>query len=94
MKFLGNSLHVANSGKLIVKSSIMPFSGAGVFDSNKKKIGKVNNVFGPTKDPYVSINLFKSTDIEALKKNSGEKIFVSKTNKKRSNKRGRRQRKK
>jgi len=94
MKFLGNSLHVANSGKLIVKSSEMPFSGASVYNSNKKKIGKINNVFGPTKDPYISINLFKSIDIDTLKKNCGEKIFVSKNNKRRPNKRGKRLRKK
>lgn len=94
MKFLGNSLHIANSGKLIVKSSVMPFSGASVYTGDKKKIGKINNVFGPTKDPYISINLFKSTDVEKLKKNCGEKIFMSKSNKKKSKKRGKRLRKK
>lgn len=94
MKFLGNSLHVANSGKLIVKSSIVPFSGAFIFNSNQKKIGKVNTVFGPTKSPYVSVNLFKSSNIDEIEKNHGEKIFVSTNNKKKSNKKGRRLRKK
>ena len=88
MKFLGNSLHIANSGKLIVRSSQVPTSGAFVFNSKKKKIGKINNVFGPTKNPYISVNLFKSSNREDIKGNYGEKIFTSPNNKKRSNYRG------
>ncbi|MCC7553538.1 MAG: Gar1/Naf1 family protein [Methanobacteriaceae archaeon] len=93
MKFLGNSLHIANSGKLIVKSSFVPLSGAFVFNSKKKKIGKINNVFGPTRNPYISINIFKSSNYDEIKRNYGEKIFVSKTNKK-SKKRGNKPRRK
>ena len=91
MKILGKSLHVANSGKLIAKSSQTPISGALVFDNDKKKIGKVNSVFGPTKEPYVSINLFKSVNLDKIRKNQGQKLYVSKKiNNKR--KRGRRTR--
>jgi RNA-binding protein len=36
MKFLGNSLHVANSGKLIARSDKTPSPGAIVYDSKKK----------------------------------------------------------
>ena len=82
MKFLGSSLHIANSGKLIARSSNTPSPGAIVFNSNKKKIGKVNYVFGPTKKPYISIRLFKSTNLKEIEKNYGEKLFVSKTNSK------------
>ncbi|MDL2246350.1 Gar1/Naf1 family protein [Methanobrevibacter sp. OttesenSCG-928-K11] len=94
MKFLGNSLHIANSGKLIARSDETPFTGAIVYDSNKNKIGKINNIFGPTKHPYVSINLFRSSKTDEIKKNYGEKLFVSKHNKKKHNKRGRRTRQK
>lgn len=82
MKVLGNSLHIANSGKLIAKGKQTPIAGALVFDSKKKKIGKINTVFGPTRSPYISINLFKSTNKEKIMKNQGEKLFVS-TDKKR-----------
>lgn len=92
MKFLGNSLHIANSGKLIAKSSKTPISGYVVFNENRKKIGKVINYFGPTKNPYVSIRLFKSVDYEEIKKNYGEKLFVSKPNQRKSKKRRRRTR--
>ena len=78
MKFLGNSLHIANSGKLIARSSQTPSSGGIVFDSNKNKIGKVSYVFGPTKKPYISIRLFKSANRNKIEKNCGEKLFVSK----------------
>ncbi len=82
MKVLGNSLHIAQSGKLIAKGKQTPIAGAIVFNSQKKKIGKVNTVFGPTKSPYISINLFKSANKKKIIKNQGEILFVS-TSKKR-----------
>ena len=78
MKFLGSSLHIANSGKLIARSSRTPSPGAIVFNSKKNKIGKVYYVFGPTKQPYISIRLFKSANKKQIEKNYGEKLFVSK----------------
>jgi len=87
MKFLGNSLHVANSGKLIARSDKTPSPGGIVFDSKKNKIGKVSYVFGPTKKPYISIHLFKSANRDEIQKNSGEKLFVSKPKSKKHNKR-------
>lgn len=87
MKFLGNSLHVANSGKLIARSTKTPAPGGIVFDSKKNKIGKVSYVFGPTKQPYISIRLFRSADRDELQKNSGEKLFVSRPKSKKQKKR-------
>ena len=87
MKFLGNSLHVANSGKLIARSDKTPSPGAIVYDSKKNKIGKVGYVFGPTKKPYISIRLFRSANRDELMKNSGEKLLVSKPKSKKSRKR-------
>ena len=87
MKFLGNSLHIANSGKLIARSSKTPSPGGIVFDSNKNKIGKVSYVFGPTKQPYVSIRLFRLANRDCIAKNCGEKLFVSKPKSKKPKKR-------
>lgn len=87
MKFLGNSLHIANSGKLIARSTKTPSPGGIVFDSNKNKIGKVSYVFGPTKEPYVSIRLFRSANRDKIAKNCGEKLFVSKPKSKKPRKR-------
>ena len=77
MKFLGNISHLSNSGRLIARSSQSPPSGASVFDKNKKKIGKIVDVFGPTKNPYISIGIFKSINSELYKDNFGEDLFVS-----------------
>lgn len=87
MKFLGNSLHVAKSGKLIARSDKTPQTGGLVFNSRKKKIGKVNYVFGPTKRPYVSIRLFRSTNLKDVVENYGEKLYISHQTKKRRKKR-------
>ena len=87
MKFLGNSLHIANSGKLIARSPNTPSAGGIVFDSNNNKIGKVSYVFGPTKRPYISIRLFKSANLDEIRKNVGEKLFVSRPKPKKSRKR-------
>ncbi|MDO5823022.1 H/ACA ribonucleoprotein complex subunit GAR1 [Methanobrevibacter sp.] len=87
MKLLGKSLHIASSGKLIARTTKTPSPGAVVFDSNKKKIGKVNYIFGPTSMPYVSIRLFGSANKDQIEKNCGEKLFVSKPKSKKSRKR-------
>ena len=87
MKFLGNSLHIANSGKLIARSTKTPSPGGIVFDSDKNKIGKVSYVFFFFLKPYISIRLFKSANRERIAKNCGEKLFVSKPKSKKSRKR-------
>ena len=92
MKFLGNISHLANSGKLIVKTTKTPPAGAFVFTNDKQKIGKVYSIFGPVKNPYVSVNLFRSVNRRDLESRHGEKLFVStksemeKLNKKNKNK--------
>ena len=92
MKFLGNISHLANSGKLIVKTTKTPPAGAFVFTNDKQKIGKVYSIFGPVKNPYVSVNIFRSVNRRDLESRQGEKLFVStksemeKSNKKNKNK--------
>ena len=88
MKFLGNISHISNSGKLIARSSQTPPSGAFVFNKDKKKIGKILDVFGPTKNPYISIKLFRSFNFKDF---DGDELYVSHNNK---NTRGRGKRRK
>lgn len=80
MKFLGNISHLANSGKLIVKTTKTPPAGAFVFTNDKEKIGKVYSIFGPVKKPYVSVNIFRSVNRRDLESRHGEKLFVSTKN--------------
>jgi len=77
MKFLGNISHLSNSGRLIARSSQSPPSGVFVFNKDKKKIGKIVDVFGPTKEPYISIGIFKSIGVEKFRNCSGEDLFFS-----------------
>lgn len=77
MKFLGNISHLANSGKLIVKTTKTPPAGAFVFTNDKQKIGKVYSIFGPVKNPYVSVNIFRSVNRRDFESRHGEKLFVS-----------------
>ena len=77
MKFLGNISHLANSGKLIVKTTKTPPAGAFVFTNDTQKIGKVYSIFGPVKNPYVSVNIFRSVNRRDLESRHGEKLFVS-----------------
>lgn len=91
MKFLGMISHLSNSGKLIARSSQTPPLGAIVFDKDKKKIGKIGNVFGPTKEPYISIIIYHSIDSKKFENSYGKDLYFSSNNKKR---RGRKTRKK
>lgn len=93
MKFLGNISHISNSGKLIARSSETPPSGAFIFNKDKKKIGKVSGVFGPTKDPYISIKLFRSFNIKDFQDSDGDELYVSINNKKDRRRRGKRKKK-
>lgn len=93
MKFLGNISHISNSGKLIARSSETPPSGAFIFNKYKKKIGKVSDVFGPTKNPYISINLFRSFNLKDFEDSYGDELYVSINNKKNRRRRGKRKKK-
>ena len=77
MKFLGTISHISNSGKLITRSSKTPPAGAFVFDKNKKKIGKISNIFGPTKKPYISVRLFRSVNLDNFKNSESDNLYVS-----------------
>ncbi len=59
MKKLGNISHISNRGRIIVRSNQTPGFGLAVF-LKIKRIGTISDVFGPTKEPYISIKLRKN----------------------------------
>ncbi|MDR2623436.1 MAG: Gar1/Naf1 family protein [Methanobrevibacter sp.] len=77
MKFIGNVVHVAKSGKLIGRSSQSPPVGATVYNKKKSRIGKIYNVFGPTKNPYISIIL----KVKKFKYDVNDELYISKSSK-------------
>ncbi len=62
MKILGTISHISNKGNIIARSSSTPALGLTVFTDDKTRIGKVHDVFGPTKEPYITIKPFRSKD--------------------------------
>lgn len=77
MKALGNISHITNSGNLVVRSSATPPAGGLVSTKDKKKIGKIKTVFGPTKKPFIAVSVFNSVGLETFADNIGEELFVS-----------------
>ena len=76
MKKLGKISHISNKGKIIVRSDNTPGLGLPVFGKNKEKMGTVQDVFGPTKKPYITIKVY-AKNTKNLEKRVGEMLFVS-----------------
>ena len=55
MNKLGMVLHTSGSGKLILRTKIRVKAGTEVLNEEFKPIGRVFELFGPVKNPYVSI---------------------------------------
>ena len=90
MKKLGKVSHISNKGKIIVRSDNTPGFGLPVFGKDKKRIGIVQDVFGPTKTPYITVKVH-AKNTSNLENRVGETLFVSS---KPINKWGRKKRKK
>ena len=54
MRLLGRVLHMGTKGP-ILKTQITPKLGQPVFNSKKKRVGNVYELFGPVNSPYVII---------------------------------------
>jgi len=48
-------MHVSSQGKFILQSDFTPPLNALVATENKQKVGRIFDVFGPVKKPYVSV---------------------------------------
>ena len=55
MKRLGKVLHLSNNKNLVLKTKLKLKTQTVVLDSTLTPIGKIQDVFGPVADPYVSI---------------------------------------
>ena len=64
-------LHLANSGRVIVRLSKQIQEGQILCDKNNQKIGRVTELIGPIKNPFASAIPLSNN----LKKISGIKVF-------------------
>ena len=71
MQEVGEVLHIANSGRVIVRLSKEIKEGQILCDKNNQKIGRVTELIGPIKNPFASAIPLSNN----LKKISGTKVF-------------------
>ena len=64
-------MHLANSGRVIVRLSKEMQEGQILCDKNNQKIGRVTELIGPVKSPFASVVPLTNN----LKKISGIKVF-------------------
>lgn len=85
LKEIGTISHITSTNKLIVPSKKTPRLGSIIVNKQRKAIGKVSDIFGSTKKPYISIK----TSNKFKKAKPGETVYLSP---KRRNKRRMKQR--
>jgi rRNA processing protein Gar1 len=56
MKYIGKIDDIIFSGRFIVRTTFKPKLGATVVDQHKKELGKIKQVIGPVKNPYLIIS--------------------------------------
>ncbi len=76
MKKLGKISHISNRGKIIVRSDNTPGFGLAVFSEDKKRIGIIQDIFGPTKRPYITVKVH-AKNTKNIVSRVGESVFVS-----------------
>ena len=72
MQEVGEILHLANSGRVIVRLSNTVSAGQILCDEKSTKVAKVNELIGPVAKPYASA--MSLTD--NIKKFVGKKMFA------------------
>lgn len=87
---LGIISHITSTNKLIVPSNKTPRIGSLLVNSKRDSIGRINDIFGSTKKPYISIK----TSNKFKKASPGDVVYLSPQNKKRRKRNGRYSKKK
>jgi RNA-binding protein len=57
LRRIGQVIHISPSRKAVVKAEKTPRIGENVFDEEKRRIGRVFDVFGPTISPYIEVEV-------------------------------------
>ncbi len=73
LKRIGIVIQTTKSGTILVKSKFTPKEGAWAVDPSLRKVGKIIDIFGPVKAPYVAI---KPLDTKDLKNLIGKPLYL------------------
>ncbi|MEM1515562.1 MAG: Gar1/Naf1 family protein [Candidatus Bathyarchaeia archaeon] len=57
MEEIGKVLHIFCGNRAIAKVKVTPKPGSIVYDIRRKPIGRIIDIFGPIKSPYVEIEV-------------------------------------
>tara|TARA_B100000749_G_C18436250_1_gene470187 strand:+ start:1321 stop:1542 length:222 start_codon:yes stop_codon:yes gene_type:complete len=71
VKYLGIAMHIAKSGRLIIKCESETSANSFIFDKRGNKIAKIQEIFGPINSPYISA----ITLSEKAKRVIGKKVY-------------------
>lgn len=72
MNRLGTVIHISGSRKLILRTKIRVRPGIQAFDEELKPIGRIFDVFGPVRNPYVSVE----PSVDALETYVGRPLYI------------------
>ena len=78
LRGLGTVLHILDD-KLIVKGgrvNVERIINSVVITKEKRRIGKVYDIFGPVNQPYIGIKAFDGVKEEEIKRLADKEIFV------------------
>ena len=78
LRGLGTVLHIMDTNVIVRGSKIKGerIIHSVVMTEEKRKIGKVYDVFGPVNRPYVSVKAFKGVKEEELKQLANKKLVL------------------
>ena len=72
MKYLGIAMHIAKSGRLIIKCEDTTSPNTFILDKRGNKIAKIQEIFGPINSPYISA----ITLSDKAKRVIGKKVYI------------------
>ncbi len=79
LREIGTVSHISSTNKVIVRTQFIPSIGSQVVNKNSKTIGRIIDVLGSTKKPYLSIKTKKKYP----KVKKGDIIYLPPKNKRR-----------
>ena len=59
MKFIGKIDDIIFDGRFLVKTTFKPKIGVNVVTKHKQKLGKITQIIGSVKNPYITIKPLK-----------------------------------
>lgn len=71
-KKIGTVSHISSTNKIIIPSKQTPKIGLTLVNKQKKPIGRISDIFGSTKKPYISVK----TNKKFKKVKPGDEVYL------------------